>query len=50
MIPILVSMILHQPVGHHASACGEDEKADDFFGSVDGETEMLCCNLSSHRR
>src|SRR6266567_1885148 len=50
MIPILVSMILHHPVGHHGSAaCEGYEKADDFFGSLDGDTEMLCCNLSSHR-
>src|SRR5260370_31969362 len=47
MIPILVSMILHQPVGHHDSTCEGTGKTDVFFGSVDGAGEMLCCKLSS---
>src|SRR6267378_389133 len=47
MIPILVSMILHQPVGHHDSTCEGTGKSDVFFGSVDGAAEMLCCKLSS---
>jgi hypothetical protein len=42
-------MILHHPVGHHGSASEGYERAGDFFGSLDGEAEMLCCNLSSHR-
>src|SRR6476659_8811745 len=48
MSPILVSMIFHQPVGHHGSACEGTGKTDVFFGSVDGAAEMLCCKLSSH--
>src|SRR6516162_3135333 len=46
MIPILVSMILHQPVGHHDSTCEGAGKTGVFF-SVDGAAEMLCCKLSS---
>src|SRR5260370_3196210 len=48
MIPILVSMILHQPVGHHGSTCEGTGKTDVFSGSVDGAAEMLCCKPSSH--
>src|SRR6516162_11648538 len=48
MIPILVSMIFHQPVGHHGSTCEGAGKTDVFFGSVYGAAEMLCCKLSSH--